>query len=313
MPTAESNGITIHYEEQGQGEPLLLIMGLGGQLTDWPAGLVDLLAERFRVIRFDNRDIGLSSTIEIPPPGIWSSLRAAITGRQPEAPYRLADMADDTAGLLDHLGIESVQVVGVSMGGMIAQQLAIDHPERVSGLVSIMSTTGNRRVGRPSSSLVSRLAVRRPPPADAPIEEIIDQGVDLYEAISGPARNLDTAREVFRRSIERSYRPDGTARQLAAIQGSPDRTPELAELAIPTLVVHGQVDPLVRLSGGLATVEAIPGARLVVFPEMGHDLPSTRWAELVDLIETNAKAARPSVDPSPVKPRRWLRRRAVRA
>ncbi|MEL6981735.1 MAG: alpha/beta hydrolase [Actinomycetota bacterium] len=310
MPTTESNGITIHYEEQGQGEPLLLIMGLGGQLTDWPAGLVDLLAERFRVIRFDNRDIGLSSTIEVPPPGTWSSLRAAITGRQPEAPYQLADMANDTVGLLDHLGIESVQVVGASMGGMIAQQLAIDHPERVSGLVSIMSTTGNRRVGRPSPSLVSRLAARRPPPADAPIDEVVDQAIDLYEAISGPARNLDTAREVFRHSIERSYRPDGTARQLAAIQGSPDRTSELGALSIPTLVVHGQVDPLVRLSGGLATVAAVPGSRLVVFPEMGHDLPATRWAEMVDLIEANARAGRPTAGPSATKPRRWFRRAA---
>lgn len=290
MATTEANGITIHYEERGSGPPLVLIMGLGGQLTDWPPALVDLLAERFRVILFDNRDIGLSSQIDVPPPGIWSSLRAAITGRQPKAPYRLSDMADDTAGLLDHLGIERAVVVGVSMGGMIAQQLAIDHPGRVAGLVSIMSTTGNRRVGRPSPSLVSRLAVRRPPPSDAPVDEIVDQGIDLYEAISGPARDLGAARQLFRRSIERSYRPDGTARQLAAIQGSPDRSPELAKVSVPTLVVHGQVDPLVRLSGGLATVEAIPGARLVVFPEMGHDLPSTRWVELVDLIGANVAA-----------------------
>jgi len=291
MPSTEVNGITIHYEERGTGQPLLLIMGLGGQLTDWPPTLVDLLAERFRVILFDNRDIGLSSQIDVAPPGIWSSLRAAITGRQPKAPYQLSDMADDAAGLLDHLGIERAQVVGVSMGGMIAQQLTIDHPERVAGLVSIMSTTGNRRVGRPAPSLVSRLAVRRPPPPGAPTEDIVDQAMGLYEAISGPARDLESAREVFRRSIERSYRPDGTARQLAAIQGSPDRTPDLGKVSVPTVVVHGQVDPLVRLSGGLATVEAIPGARLVVFPEMAHDLPSTRWTELVDLIASNAAKA----------------------
>ncbi len=291
MPTTEVNGTTIHYEERGAGEPLLLIMGLGGQLTDWPPTLVDLLAERFRVILFDNRDSGLSSEIDVPPPGIWSSLRAAITGRQPKAPYQLSDMADDTAGLLDDLGIDRVQVVGVSMGGMIAQQLAIDHPARVAGLVSIMSTTGNRRVGRPAPSLMSRLVVRRPPPPGAPVDEIVDQAMDLYEAISGPARDLGSAREVFRRSIERSYRPAGTARQLAAIQGSPDRTPDLTNVSVPTVVVHGQVDPLVRLSGGLATVEAIPGARLVVYPEMAHDLPSTRWTELVDLIAANAASA----------------------
>ena len=292
MPTTEVNGVTIHYEERGAGQPLLLIMGLGGQLTDWPPTLVDLLARHFRVILFDNRDIGLSSEIDHPPPGPWPTFRAAVTGRQRRPPYRLSDMAKDTVGLLDHLGIASAQVAGVSMGGMIAQQLAIDFPSRVAGLVSIMSTTGNRRVGRPAPSLVARLAVRRPPPADAPIDEIVDQAIDLYEAISGPARDLEAARRVVRPSIERSYRPAGTARQLAAIQGSPDRTRALGRVEVPTLVVHGRVDPLVRLSGGLATADAVPGARLVVFPEMGHDLPSARWPELLDLILANA--ARPS-------------------
>lgn len=304
MPTTDVNGVTIFYEERGQGEPLLLIMGLGGQLTDWPPALVDLLAERFRVVLFDNRDIGLSSKIAKRPPSIWSSLRAAITGRQPKAPYRLPDMANDTRGLLDHLEIASAQVVGVSMGGMIAQQLAIDHPSKVAGLVSIMSTTGDRKVGRPAPSLMARFAVRRPPPADAPVDEVVEEGVELYRAISGPARDLDAARLLFRRSVERNYQPDGTARQLAAIQGSHDRTLALARVTAPTVVVHGQVDPLVRLSGGLATNDAIPGSRLVVFPEMGHDLPSTRWRELVDLIVANASttatadAAADSVDPA---------------
>ena len=292
MPTAEVNGVTICYEERGDGPPLLLIMGLGGQLTDWPPDLVGLLAQRFRVVLFDNRDIGLSSEIGVPPPGRWSSLRAVITGRQPRPPYRLADMAADTAGLLDHLGIGSTHVVGVSMGGMIAQQLAVDHPGRVAGLVSIMSTTGDRRVGRPAPSLVARLAVRRPPPPDAPVAEIVDQAVDLYRAISGPARDVEAARLLFERSLARSYRPAGAARQLAAIQGSPDRTDALGHLMVPTVVIHGQVDPLVRLSGGLATNGAIPGSRLVVYPEMGHDLPRTRWPELVDLIVDNAAVSR---------------------
>ncbi len=291
MPSVDVNGITIAYEEQGDGPPLLLIMGLGGQLTDWPADLVALLAERFRVIRFDNRDIGLSSEIDAPPPRLRTQLRGAITGRLPRAPYRLSDMADDAAGLLDHLGVGAANVVGVSMGGMIGQQLAIDHPSRVASLVSIMSTTGNRRVGRPTASLVAKVAVRRPPPVDAPVEQILDEAVNLYRLVSGPSRDLDRARELFRRSITRSYRPAGTARQLMAIQASPDRTPDLGRLGIPVLVVHGQVDPLVRLSGGLATNRAVPGSRLVVYPDMGHDLPSARWPEMADLIGTTAELA----------------------
>lgn len=298
MAAADINGITIVYEDQGVGPPLLLVMGLGGQLTDWPPDLVDRLAERFRVIRFDNRDIGLSTEIDAPPPKLRTQLRGAITGRLPRAPYRLSDMADDAAGLLDHLGIEATHVVGVSMGGMIGQQLAIDHPGRVASLVSIMSTTGNRRVGRPSASLVARVAFRKPPPADAPVDQIVDEAIDLYRLISGPGRDLDRARELFARSVARSYRPAGTARQLMAIQASPDRTPDLARLAVPTLVVHGQVDPLVRLSGGLATNRAIPGSRLIVYPDMGHDLPAVRWPELVDLISATADRATATATPT---------------
>ncbi len=307
MPTAEIDGLTIAYEEQGDGPPLVLIMGLGGQLTDWPPDLVDRLAERFRVVRFDNRDIGLSSEIDAPAPGPWSSLWAAITGRQRLASYRLADMAADTTGLLDHLGIGAAHLVGVSMGGMIAQQVAIDHPGRVASLVSIMSTTGDRRVGRPSASLLAQLGRRRPPPVGTPTAELVDEAVELYRSISGPGRDLAAARELLTRSIERSYRPEGTARQLAAIQASPDRTGALGRVTAPTLVVHGRVDPLVRLSGGLATTAAVPGSRLVVFPDMGHDLPGARTAELVDLIDENAVRAgdlrvdRPSpADPDPI-------------
>ena len=298
--TADVDGISIAYEESGQGEPLLLIMGLGGQLTDWPPDLVDLLAERFRVVRFDNRDIGLSTKIDAKPPGFWANLRAAITGRQSKATYRLTDMANDAVGVLDHLGIERAQVVGVSMGGMIAQQMAIDHPSRVAGLVSIMSSTGNRRVGQPTAALLRRFAFRKPPPPGTPIEELVDGAVELYVDVSGPSRNVEGFRELARRSIERSYCPDGTARQLAAIQDSPDRTETLGRVRVPTLVVHGQVDPLVRLSGGLATTGAVPGSRLVVYPDMGHDLPATRWPELVDAITANATRQPPSEIASPI-------------
>jgi pimeloyl-ACP methyl ester carboxylesterase len=301
--TAPTNGITIAYEDRGAGQPLLLVMGLGGQLTDWPPDLVDRLADRFRVILFDNRDIGLSTEIGGHPPGRWSSLRASVTGRQPQAVYRLADMAADTVGLLDHLGIERAQIVGASMGGMIGQQMAIDHPDRVAGLVSIMSTTGNRRVGRPAPSLLSRLAFRRPPGPDEPIEDILDAAGRLYEAISGPSRDLAAFRSMTRRSLERSYRPEGAARQLAAIQDSPDRSAALGRITAPTLVVHGLVDPLVRVSGGLATAAAVPGSRLVVFPDMGHDLPADRNDELVELIVDNAtRSWRTGAPTSPLSP-----------
>ena len=293
MPIAQVNGITIAYEERGDGPPLLLVMGLGGQLTDWPPSFVDALAERFRVVVFDNRDSGLSSQIEGPTPGLWATLRAVLFRRKPEAAYRVADMAADSAGLLDHLGIGAAHVAGVSMGGMIAQQLTIDHPKRVRSLTSIMSTTGDPKVGRPRSSLVARMAVRRPPEPGSPVEEIVEQGMWLYRLISGPARDEAAARELIRRSIARSYRPEGTARQLAAIQASPDRTEALGRIGVPTVVVHGLVDPLVRFSGGQATAKAVPGSRLLAFPDMAHDLPSTRTEELAEAMARNAARVEP--------------------
>jgi pimeloyl-ACP methyl ester carboxylesterase len=306
MPSATVNGISIAYEERGDGPPLLAIMGLGGQLTDWPEGLVDLLAARFRVVLFDNRDIGLSGGTTGPVPSPWATLVATVFGRwrwaRPTSGYRLADMANDGVALLDHLGIDSAHVLGVSMGGMIGQRMAIDHAARVASLTSIMSSTGDPRVGRPSASTMLELARLRPSPEDTPIDELVAKAIELYRLLAGPGADLEAYRGQIRRSIERSYRPAGTARQLAAIQASPDRTRELAQVRAPTVVVHGLVDPLVRYDGGVATATAIAGSRLVLFPDMGHDLPRSRWVELVEIVAANADRGtdRATADSGPI-------------
>jgi pimeloyl-ACP methyl ester carboxylesterase len=288
MASVSANGITIEYEEQGDGEPLLLVMGLSGQLCDWPEGFVDAIgAHGFRVIRFDNRDIGLSTEFTTVPPTTAQLAKAVLARRPVPAEYRIADMAADAAGLLDALGIDRAHVAGISMGGMIAQALAIGHPERVRSITSIMSTTGSRRVGQPRLSLVRRFA-RRPVPTR---ETAVDLGIETFRAISGPGFDEAEVRAMIAASVARSFRPAGTARQTAAIMASPDRTPGLRRLDVPALVIHGLVDPLVRLSGGVATAAAIPGSRLLVFNDMGHDLPRTRWDEMAEAIARNAARA----------------------
>lgn len=288
MPAVTANGITIEYDEQGRGDPLLLVMGLGGQLIDWPVGFVEQLVERgFRVIRFDNRDIGLSSALTSRPPTTGELAKAVVLRRLLQAEYRISDMAADSAGLLDALGIDRAHVVGVSMGGMISQALAIEHPDRVRSLTSIMSTTGSRRVGQPKAALVQKFA-RRPVPTR---RTAVDLAMETFREISGPGFDEVEALAMVRASIDRSFRPAGTARQMAAILASPDRTPGLRRLQVPALVVHGLVDPLVRPSGGVATAKAIPGSRLLMFNDMAHDLPRARWSEMADAIAQNAARA----------------------
>jgi pimeloyl-ACP methyl ester carboxylesterase len=289
MACVQVNGITIEYEEQGTGEPLLLVMGLGGQLVDWPRPFVEQLADAgFRVIRFDNRDIGLSTGVDAPPPTRGQLFKAVALRRPVPHAYELRDMAADAVGLLDALDVDRAHVVGMSMGGMISQQMAISFPGRVASLVSIMSTTGNRRVGQPTPRIV-RKSLRRPEPT---AENAVEQGVELFREICGPTFDDAEFRELAARAVERSYRPDGTARQLAAIIAGGDRTAELQRLDVPTLVIHGLVDPLVRPSGGVATARAIPDSRLLMFNDMGHDLPHTRHAEMVAAISANAARAR---------------------
>jgi pimeloyl-ACP methyl ester carboxylesterase len=280
-----ANGIEIAYETIGDpaDPPLLLIMGLGTQLIHWETEFCELLAARgFRVIRFDNRDAGHSTQIAAPPPNM---LRAA-SGLKVDAPYLLDDMASDTFGLLDALGIESVDVVGASMGGMIGQTMAIQRPERVRSLTSIMSTTGERRAGRPKLRVWGLLVRRTPRGKDAYIQYF----VRLFRVIGskGFAPDEERIRAIAAATYDRGDHPAGTARQLGAIMASGDRTERLHQLRMPTTVIHGLDDPLVPFRGGQATARAIPGARLIAIPGMGHDLPRQVWPQIVDAIADTA-------------------------
>ena len=290
MPTAEvQDGINIEYEITGEGEPLLFIMGLGGQLVDWPDEFVELFVEAgYQVIRFDNRDIGLSTQTDWTPPSHRRAVWAAIRQKPlKDAGYTLDDMADDAAGLLAHLKLDSAHVVGMSMGGMIAQALTIRHPLRVRSLCSVMSNTGDRTNGGFTWSLVRQFA-NRPTPTK---ETAVDGSIKMFEAISGPQFDSETYRVRAQESVDRSFTPMGIGRQTAAISASKDRTDQLGQVTCPTLVIHGMVDPLVKPSGGTATAAAVPGSRLLMFPDMGHDLPEPRWEEMRDAIVANTRRA----------------------
>jgi pimeloyl-ACP methyl ester carboxylesterase len=290
MAQAAVNGITIEFEEFGSGDPLLLVMGLGGQLTDWPPELIEhLVAAGFRVIAPDNRDIGLST--EMSGEGLArSAVVKAMLGRPVKAPYSLSDMASDAVGVLDHLGIDRAHVVGMSMGGMISQEIAIGWPDRVLSLTSIMSHTGDRRHGLAKPSLSWRITRLGDPDPSNP-SSVVDNSMKIWQWVSGPTSDKAVARERIETGVERSIRVQGTVRQTAAIFASRDRTPLLASVKCPTLVVHGMVDPLVTPSGGRTTAKAVPGARLIEFPDMGHDLPTNRIPEIVEEIRRNANRA----------------------
>ncbi|MGA0299210.1 MAG: alpha/beta fold hydrolase [Ilumatobacteraceae bacterium] len=290
MSQAAVNGITIEFEEYGSGDPLLLVMGLGGQLTDWPPELIEhLVAAGFRVIAPDNRDIGLST--EMSGEGLArSAVVKAMLGRPVKSPYSLGDMASDAVGVLDHLGIDRAHVVGMSMGGMISQEIAIGWPDRVLSLTSIMSHTGDRRHGLAKPSLLWRITRLGDPDPSNP-SSVVDNSMKIWQWISGPTYDEAVARQRIEAGVERSIRVQGTARQTAAIFASRDRTPLLASVKCPTLVVHGMVDPLVTPSGGRTTAKAVPGARLIEFPDMGHDLPTNRIPEIVEEIRRNADRA----------------------
>ncbi|MDH4169001.1 MAG: alpha/beta fold hydrolase [Acidimicrobiia bacterium] len=288
MPQISANGLTFAYDERGEGEPLLLVMGLGTQMIAWREAFMDQLVELgFRVIRFDNRDVGLSSRIDADPPDRRAVIGQLVLGRRPDAAYLLADMADDAAGLLDALDIDSAHIVGASMGGMITQQLAIDHPKRVRSICSIMSNTGDRRNGRiaPALLLKGRKLLKARP------ETAVEDAVAVMRLISGPHFDEAEVRVFSEESVERAYDPAGQARQTAAIAASPDRTEALAHVRSPALVIHGMADPLVRFSGGVATARAVPGARMLAFPDMAHDLPRPRWGEMTAAIAANAARA----------------------
>jgi pimeloyl-ACP methyl ester carboxylesterase len=268
--------------------PMLMIMGLAAQMYWWPDGLCNLLVRRgLRLIRFDNRDCGGSSVLDalgVP------SLQAALAGADGAAPYTLSKLAGDTVGLLDALGIAAAHVVGASMGAMIAQALAIEHPDRVLSLASIMGTTGERSVGRPTPA-AQEVLMRAPPLDDrgAYVESVAAARAVIGS--HGLERDEAWTREIAERSFDRGVRPDGTLRQLVAIIASGDRTAALRRLRVPTVVVHGTDDALIDASGGRATAAAIPGAELVLIDGMGHDLPPSAWGQIADAIAANAARA----------------------
>ena len=284
-------GPRICYRVDGpaDGVPLLLIAGLGIDLTSWPQRMVDgFTAAGFRVLRFDNRDIGRSSRIDTPPPG---RVRQLLARPRPDA-YDLTDMAADTVGLLEHLGIDRVHLVGMSMGGMIAQTVAARHPARVATLTSIFSTTGHRRVGQPARSTLVRLAKG---PAGT-VEESVGRHLSMLAHIGGsgfpPDDDLERAWAVGLWGRGGGVRARaGVPRQISAIQASGDRTAALRTITAPTLVVHGDADPMVHPTGGRATADAIPGARHVEIPGMGHHLAPGVVDRLVQLTTDLARTA----------------------
>jgi pimeloyl-ACP methyl ester carboxylesterase len=281
--------VELVYETIGDRSdpPLLLVMGLGMQLIHWDTELCELLAERgFHVIRFDNRDSGLSTQIHAPVPNVMRLM----AGLPVRVPYLLDDMATDTLGLLDHLGIERTHVVGASMGGMIAQTMAIREPRRVLSLGSMLSTPGDRRVGTPKLRVWSVLVRRAPHEREAYIAYF----TKVFRMIGSPGYHQDDerVRERAAATYDRGHHPAGTARQMAAILASGSRTAALRELDVPTVVIHGESDPLVPLRAGRATADAIPGAELITIPGMGHDMPKELWPRFVEAIARNAERAR---------------------
>lgn len=287
MPQITANGIAIEYEAHGdpKNPPLLLVMGLGAQLTLWPIELVEALVQRgYYVIRHDNRDIGLSE--KFGHAGVPNFRRVALMrmfGLRARLPYRLTDMADDAAALLSELGIDKAHVVGASMGGMIVQLMAIHHPDRLLSMTSIMSTTGNPRLPRPRPEAMKALLNRAP--ANATLEDVIPIGFRVARAIGSPAYPTpeERLRERIARDFNRSFCPEGAARQISAIMDDGDRRKRLKQVRVPSLVIHGIDDPLVPVEGGRDTAAHIPGAKLLELPGMGHDLP-------LELVETIADA-----------------------
>jgi len=285
----------IEYESLGDARQpaILLIMGLGMQLTGWPDDFCrGLVARGYRVVRFDNRDCGLSGRT----PGrkrsnLLLAMAAAALGLPVRTPYTLEDMAGDAVGLLDSLGIGRAHIVGASMGGMIAQVLAARFPQRVLSLTSIMSSSGNRRVSRPSSRARKALLSRPADPADA--ESVIDHLVEMFGVIGSPAypTKPEELRQRVGHSVRRAYEPAGTLRQLLAVVASGDRRKLLRTIAAPTLVIHGASDPLVPLAAGRDTAQHIPGASLLVIDGMGHDLPAALLPRLVQAIADHCDRA----------------------
>ena len=281
-------GITLCFETFGDpaDPPVVLVMGLATQMIAWHEEFCEQLADRgFFAVRFDNRDIGRSTHLDFRPPTLRQMVRRRVGPEQ----YSLSDMAEDTAGLIRALDISPAHIVGASMGGMIGQALAAEHPEVVRSLTSIMSTTGSRWHGQPALSVYKYLL--RPPPRDR--EGYIERAAEVFGLVGSTGFPRDEAyiRERAGRSFDRGYDVRAGGRQLGAIAASADRTGQLRTIRAPTLVIHGTVDKLIKPSGGRATAKVIPGARLLEIEGMGHDLPRGVWPQILDAISEHARAA----------------------
>jgi pimeloyl-ACP methyl ester carboxylesterase len=293
LVTTPNTGIDIFYEDHGspEHEVILLVMGLGAQLTLWPDELVEaLVGHGFRVVRYDNRDIGLSQKMEgARAPSLPVQLLRKKIGWPAKVPYTLTDMAHDGIGLLDALGIEAAHVVGASMGGMIAQLMAVHHPQRLHTLTSIMSTTGNGKLPQAEKHAMNALIA---PLKNMDEETLVAHGLNIARNIGSPGFPFDPERQRKRvlRSIRRSVYPPGLPRQLAAIIDDGCRRTRLADVRVPTLVLHGEADPLVKLAAGEDTARAIPGARLSTIPGWGHDIPDQLVEWVASEIVTHARA-----------------------
>jgi pimeloyl-ACP methyl ester carboxylesterase len=294
MPSVVVKGIQIEYRTFGNSSsrPLLLIIGLGAQMIYWDADLCkDLAACGNYVIIFDNRDVGLSTKFgETGMPNIPEIFGKLLQGEKVNPPYTLDDMADDAVALLDGLNIRKAHVCGMSMGGMIAQTIAIRHPERVLSLISIYSTTGNPEVPQPKPEIIRLLVA--PPPNER--QAFIEHMLVVFRTISGPGFPLDEAwtRKIIGESYDRSFYPEGMVRQFVAILTQPNRAPALSSIKVPTLVIHGTSDPLVPVEGGKDTAKVIKGAELILIEGMGHDLPhGGAWPRIVEAIDKHTQRA----------------------
>jgi pimeloyl-ACP methyl ester carboxylesterase len=289
----QANGIQLAYDEFGSKDDpaVILIMGLGTQMIAWHEDFCrDLASRGYRVIRFDNRDIGLSQKMsDQKTPGLARLALAQKLGISVKVPYRLYDMALDTVGLLDALQIDAAHFVGCSMGGMICQIVAAKYPSRCLSLTSIMSNSGARNLPGPKGEVIRQMAKR----ANGDREARIEQAVITWQLLGSPGYQMppDEIREMILTSIERSYYPPGYARQLAAVMTSSDRVRLLKTIKVPTQVIHGLDDPLVPVSGGVDTAERIAGAKLELIPGMGHDFPRALWPKFIELIVANAADA----------------------
>jgi len=287
MPNVKVNGIQIEYDTFGNSSspPLLLIIGVGCQMIFWDEELCERLAAKdLYVIRFDNRDVGLSTKLEeAGVPDIMAALGALIQGETIQTPYTLDDMADDAVGLLDALGIEKAHICGTSMGGMIAQTVAIRHPSRVLSLIPIYGSTGNPELPRPKPEALDFFIT--PPPEER--EAFIEHMVKGLQMLAGPGFPFDEEwhRNLAAQSYDRAFYPQGMARQLVAIWAHGNRKPALASVTAPTLVIHGSDDPIIPVEAGKDTAEAIAGANLLIIEGMGHDFPhSGAWPQIIDAI-----------------------------